>query len=92
MKLTPKTARSLILRKATQHRSERAMKVMGSLSGYNGLTTNDRAAEISALAMTTMHRKPFSMRQIDQAVCTVRRNRLVSDSVLISAGFNPGRA
>jgi hypothetical protein len=39
-----------------------------------------------------MNRKPFRMRQLDQAVCMVRRNRLVKNSVLIAAGFNPGKA
>ena len=92
MKLSQRTARQLILRKATQHRSERAMRVMGSLSGFSGFATNDRAAQISAIAMTHMNRKPLRMRQLDQAVCMVRRNRLVKNSVLVAAGFNPGRA
>lgn len=30
------------------------------------------------------------MRHIQQAVCVVRRRRLVKDSVLTAAGFNPG--
>lgn len=91
MKLTPRTARLLILRKATQHRSERAMKVMGALSDYSGFASNDRAATLSAIAMTAMHRKAFSMRTLDRAVCVARRNRLVSDNVLVAAGFNAGR-
>lgn len=33
--------------------------------------------------------KPFSMRQLQRAVCVVRRQRLVSSGVLIAAGFRP---
>ena len=32
--------------------------------------------------------KPFSQRRINDAVCVVRRRRLVSDEVLVEAGFN----
>jgi hypothetical protein len=33
--------------------------------------------------------KPFTMRQLQRAVCVVRRQRLVSSGVLIAAGFRP---
>lgn len=90
--MAPRTARLLILRKATQHRSERAMADLGKLTDFSGFATNDRAATLSAIAMTHMNRKPFGMRTLDRAVCVARRNRLVSDAVLVAAGFRPGRA
>jgi len=35
--------------------------------------------------------RPFTMRTIGEAVCRVRRFGLVSDKVLIAAGFRPRR-
>ena len=32
--------------------------------------------------------KPYSMRRIQQAVCVVRRHRLVAPKVLVAAGYN----
>lgn len=32
--------------------------------------------------------KPYSMRRIQQAVCVVRRHRLVSAKTLVAAGYN----
>jgi hypothetical protein len=34
-------------------------------------------------------RKPYAARHINEAVCTVRRNRLVKPAVLEAAGFRP---
>jgi hypothetical protein len=90
VRLTPRTARLLILRKATQYRSERAMTVMGVLAPKQ-FAANERGAQWCAIAMTHMNRKPFRMRRLAQAVCVVRRNQLVPNSVLVAAGFNPGR-
>lgn len=31
---------------------------------------------------------PYTMRHIQQAVCIVRRRRLVSDDIIVAAGYN----
>lgn len=84
-KMRQGTARKLILRKATQFRSTRAANTVEALSG--GKKMSDRAATIIAVALATMHRKPYSSRTLAQAVNVCRVNKLVPKSVLVAAGF-----
>lgn len=50
---------------------------------------NKRRREENAKRRTTFLLPPFYMRHLQRAVCVARRNRLVSDDILITAGFNP---
>lgn len=47
---------------------------------------------VSNRARRNTNQKPNTMRNLNEAVCAVRRRRLVTDEVLVTAGFNPGKA
>jgi hypothetical protein len=101
VRLSQRTARALILRKATQFRSERSSRVMGQMARaphdrtfssdpeatHKYRTSDAQRSNIRILAIRHMNRKSFTLRTLEQAVCIVRRNRLVPSRVLDAAGF-----
>lgn len=83
-KMSQRTARQLILRKAARFKAERAST---TLEHVNEMKPNERNARWYSAALVSLYRKPYNGRTLHQAVCVCRRNKLVPQSVLIAAGF-----
>lgn len=84
-KMSQRTARRLIMRRATQFKAERAAT---TLEHINDLTPNDRNARWYSACLVHMYRKPYTRRQLAQAVNVCRQNLLVPAYVLVKAGFH----
>jgi len=63
--------------------TERRGQIIGGLT--EGMSIEATVRVTGALGLSG---KPYTMRRIQQAVCVVRRHRLVSAKTLVAAGYN----
>lgn len=96
MRLSRRTARQLILRKANLHQATRRSGDLHSLHlpyawtlPASALHERGVSNAIKVTAVVDHSHRPFLMKHLNEAVCVVRRHLLVDPSVLTAAGFNP---
>jgi hypothetical protein len=84
-KLSQRTARQLILRRAAKSKAERAAT---TLEHINEMQPTERNARWYSAALVSLYRKPYTGRTLHQAVMVCRQHLLVKPEVLIAAGFH----